>query len=356
LNNQLDIFQSADLATYLQRRDGESRLGEVMQFANPLLSLDEALVSAAVHGCRYVLLGIPEDIGPRANLGNGGADLGFQAFLSRFVNLQYNCFGDAHSVLLLGQIHCADLQQKATALSAQIPTELAALRQLCAELDQRVESVLSAIFRAGLVPIVIGGGHNNALPLLKALAQQQGHSVHAINLDPHCDFRLREGRHSGNGFSYAHHAGWLDRYFVVGLHELKNSAAALDQLQQAGAGFVSYQQIWQRRVISFTEAMQQAIDTVCADNQKALGIELDTDSISGMPVSAYTNCGVPVADAEYFVWRLAQLPQASYLHLAEAAPAQHPAGLKAGLNEAGQVLSALVVAFLQGQHHIAGKP
>ena len=93
--------------------------------------------------------------------------------------------------------------------------------------------------------------------------------------------------------------------------------------------------------------MEQAIAHVAGGLTNGLGIELDTDSISGMPVSAYTNCGLSVADAEYFVWRLAQLPQSRYLHLAEAAPSQHPAGLKAGMNEAGQILTALVIAFLQ---------
>ena len=348
MNNLLDVYQPADLIPYLQRRDGEQRLGDMLQFCNPLLALDEALLAARMQGCRYALLGIPEDIGPRANFGHGGADLGFQAFLSRFVNLQSNVYSSGADVLLLGQVHCTDLQQSAAPLSAQQPNELATLRQLCAELDVRVCTVLQAVFHAGLIPIVVGGGHNNALPLLQALAMHSGSRVNAVNLDPHCDFRLREGRHSGNGFSYAHAAGYLQRYFVLGLHEMKNSAAALAQLQQAAAGFVSYQQIWQRRSISFAEAVEQAIQSTAVSGQP-LGIELDTDSISGMPVSAYTNCGLSVADAEYYVWRLAQLPQSRYLHLAEAAPAQHPAGLKAGMNEAGQVLSALVIAFLQGQ-------
>ena len=84
-----------------------------------------------------------------------------------------------------------------------------------------------------------------------------------------------------------------------------------------------------------------------------IGIELDTDSISMMPVSAFTNCGISVQSAEQFVYQLARLPRSRYLHLAEAAPAQHPAGLSAGLNEAGQVLCALVFAFIQGKQHQA---
>ena len=349
MNNWLRRLQSADLANWQQHRSGEARLGAALHYLNPLLTLEDAFESAVQHGCRFALLGIPEDIGPRANLGNGGAELGFHAFLSRFINLQDNGFAAAGQLLLAGEVECRDLQQRAAQLDAADPNQLTQLRQLCSELDQRVYSVVQAIFAAGLTPVVIGGGHNNALPILQALASYAGQAADAINLDPHCDFRLLEGRHSGNGFSYAARAGWLRKYFVVGLHELKNSTAALQQLTDAGAGYCSYQRIWQRRQLTLAQAIEQAVQFVGANENIPLGIELDTDSISGMPVSAYTNCGVTVADAEFYVWQLAQLPRVRYLHLAEAAPAQHPAGLQAGMNEAGQILSALVLAFIQAR-------
>lgn len=349
MSNWLHRLQAADLAAWQQYRAGESRLGEALQFLNPLLSLDDALESAAQHGCRFALVGIPEDIGPRANFGNGGADLGFNAFLSRFINLQHNDFAVPQQILLAGTVECTDLQQQSAALDPSDAEQLAQLRSLCSELDQRVYAIVRAIFAAGLTPIVIGGGHNNALPILQALASTAGQAADAINLDPHCDFRLLEGRHSGNGFSYAQRAGWLRKYFVLGLHELKNSEAALQQMSAAGASFCSYQQIWQRRELTLGQALSQAIAFVGADDTAPMGIELDTDSISGMPVSAYTNCGVSVADAEFYVWSLAKIARVRYLHLAEAAPSQHPAGLKAGMNEAGQVLAALVLAFIQAR-------
>lgn len=349
MSNWLQPLQAADLAAWQQQRPGETRLGAALQYLNPLLPLEDALATAVQHGCRFALLGVPEDIGPRANLGNGGADQGFQAFLSRFINLQDNSFIQSSGLLLAGVVQCSDLQQQSADLDVTDPDQLAALRRLCSELDQRVYQVVRALFDAGLVPIVIGGGHNNALPILQALASHCGQPADAINLDPHCDFRLLEGRHSGNGFSYAQQAGWLARYFVLGLHELKNSTAALAQLKAAGAAFCSYQQIWQRGEITLSQAIQQAIEFVGPESERPLGIELDTDSISGMPVSAYTNCGVTVSDAETYVWQLAQLPRVRYLHLAEAAPSQHPAGLKAGMNEAGQILSALVLAFVQAK-------
>ena len=76
------------------------------------------------------------------------------------------------------------------------------LRRLTSSLDERVKAVASVIFRAGLEIAFIGGGHNNALPLLAATAETFGQPAVASNLDPHSDARpVEEGRHSGNGCS-----------------------------------------------------------------------------------------------------------------------------------------------------------
>ncbi len=342
----LNLMTQQQLSRYYNLRSGETRLGEVIQLAQPQLHLTEQLQQARNAGCRFVLLGVPEDIGPRANLGQPGSDEGWQAFLAKFLNLQSNHFIAAADILLLGEIACEDLQHRAK------NADLHLLRQLVGELDERLAGVAQAIFAADLLPIVIGGGHNNSYPLLKALATVTGHGANSANLDPHSDFRPLEGRHSGNGFSYAQQAGYLKHYFVLGLHELKNSAATLAQLQQAGGEYCSYQRIFVRQELSYQQALEQCIDFV-VQGDGDIGIEVDTDSISLMPVSAFTNCGLSVQAAEQFVYQLARLPRSRYLHLAEAAPAQHPAGKSAGINDAGQVLSALVYAFIQGKQHQA---
>lgn len=338
MSDALIRYQAASLAAFQQLRDGETRLGQVLRYADPVLPLAEALTEAKQQGCCFVLLGVPEDIGPRANLGQGGSDLGWQAFIRKFINLQQNEFLDGSQILLLGELNCADLQQQSQS------ADLATLRTLCADIDLRLELVLLAIFEAGLTPLVIGGGHNNSLPLLSALAKSQQQAVNCINLDPHADFRLLEGRHSGNGFSYAKSQGHLDSYLVMGLHELKNSASSLEQIKKAGVDILSYQQLFVREQAPWPELLKLWLSQ--RDPQQVFGIELDTDAITGMPVSAYNSCGVSVQQAEHFVYVLASQTQSRYLHLAEAAPAQHPAGLAAGMNDAGQILTALVCAFL----------
>lgn len=341
MSNALIRYQAATLAAFQQLREGETRLGQSLRYADAGLPLAEALTAAKQQGCVFVFLGVPEDIGPRANLGQGGSDLGWQAFIRKFINLQQNEFLDGSQILLLGELNCADLQQQSQ------NADLATLRTLCAEIDLRLEPVLLAIFEAGLTPIVIGGGHNNSLPLLSALSKSQQQAVNCINLDPHADFRLLEGRHSGNGFSYAKTQGYLDRYLVMGFHELKNSASSLAQIKAAGVDLLSYQQLFVREQAPWSELLKLWLSQ--REPQQVFGIELDTDAITGMPVSAYNSCGVSVQQAEHFVYLLATQSQSRYLHLAEAAPAQHPAGLAAGMNDAGQILTALVCAFLFGK-------
>ncbi|MBZ9611214.1 formimidoylglutamase [Rheinheimera maricola] len=348
----LKLFSRQQLNQFVSVREGEQRLGQAITLPDIALPLSQQLAGSKAAGCQFVLLGVPEDIGPRANLGTAGADQGWNAFLAKFLNLQSNPFIAARQLLLLGEIDCSDLQQQASSLDTAAPEQLRHLRELVSILDHRVYQVVEAIFTAGLMPLIIGGGHNNSYPLLKALASSSGLPANSANLDPHSDFRPREGRHSGNGFNYAKYDGHLQHYFVLGLHELKNSAETLAQLQHAAADYCSYQRIFVRQEVSFQQALEQCIDYV-AQGQGDIGIELDTDSISMMPVSAFTNCGISLQAAEQFVYQLAKLPRSRYLHLAEAAPMQHPAGLAAGMNEAGQILAALVYAFVQGKQHQA---
>ena len=64
----------------------------------PIINADEPL------NYRFVIVGIEEDYGVRANLGRGGADKAFQAFLQHFCNLQDNRFFPSHSTAILGAV------------------------------------------------------------------------------------------------------------------------------------------------------------------------------------------------------------------------------------------------------------
>lgn len=330
-------------------RDGETKVGQALNCL-PASATPATLSELYQQGCRVALVGVPESIGPRGNLGRGGAEQGWNAFLKQFLNLQANSALPIQDLLLVGAIDCEDLMAESLTLNPDIPHELVRLRELCALLDGRVEHVLKPLFTAGYEVILIGGGHNNAYPLLKALHQVTGKGCGAVNLDPHADFRPREGRHSGNGFSYAYVEGALEFYHVMALHVGKNSATSLKSLSDAGFRYHSAHHLYD---MEFTDAMLD-VAAKAVSWQVPLGVEVDIDAIQYAPASAYNTVGVSTAQAYRFVSELAALPDARYLHLAEAAPSCHPAGIAAGEQHVGQLLSELVIAWLRARERRAG--
>lgn len=165
----LNVFKPQDVREYYSVRTGETKIGEEIKTLPNGVFCAKSLNEARQAGARFALFGIPEDIGPRANCGRGGAADGWKAFLKYFLNQQSNCFLSGRDILLVGSIDCQDLQEA----SFKVPEreeKLTYLRALCARLDERVFPIAAALTAYGYIPVVIGGGHNNAYPLIKGTA------------------------------------------------------------------------------------------------------------------------------------------------------------------------------------------
>ncbi len=312
-------------------RVGEQHIGEVCAWLEAERSLDDYVQ----RGVRYALIGIPEDIGPRANQGRGGAHGAWTSVLTHCLNAQANRFFPAEQLLIAGHIDVEDLQQQSK------QADLEQLRQLCECLDQRVQHVIAHFFKAGIVPIIIGGGHNNAYPILAAYHDVNQQALPVMNCDPHADCRQREGRHSGNPFSYAKAAQCLGHYAVLGLQESANNHASLDWLTEHNAKFVSFEDIAVRQQITFAEAYRSLL--VDFDLNAPLGLEIDLDSIAGMPVSAASPYGFSIEQVAEFIYFTANQFKPAYVHLAEGAPATHADGERI----VGRGLSLLIQAFIK---------
>lgn len=314
---EFHAFTAKILQDVTARRDGETKLGEK-------ILVPEQVAEAP---CRYVVLGISEDIGPQSNGGLAGSTTAFSSFLKRFLNIQSNEYLPGGSVAILGEI-----------VSLAAFGSLSQGKAAVAELDDFVTGLVSPYVQKGLIPIVIGGGHNNAYPLIRAVSQSRQKAINVINLDPHADFRPLEGRHSGNPFSYAFHDGFLDLYAVVGLHQSYNSQFILDELRSKGMIFsffddyLSGKADFDRDLELFAEKIRTA----------AFGIELDMDSIAYMPSSAFSPSGMTLEQARRYVLKMAASEQVAYLHLPEAAPKD--AGEEA---VAGKALAYLVADFIK---------
>ena len=221
MNKYLNYIDHHDVDSHKNRRDNERHVADDIFVPDLHLDLAANLQRAKQHNIKYIIIGIPEDIGPRANCGKGGAKHAWSQFLPVFLNQQSNSFFDWQSVMLLGSIDVADLQKQSNVATIS-DHKLSSLRDLVNKLDDRVCEVLTPIFNEGFEVIVIGGGHNNAYPIIKSVYAAYKQPVASVNLDPHADFRAMEGRHSGNPFRYAYEHKFLNKYCVIGLHEQKN--------------------------------------------------------------------------------------------------------------------------------------
>ena len=351
-DKSLSIYTRKDLQALTEHRDGETRLGEQVKTIDitDAGTLWASLEPYKKQGVRYVVLGIPEDIGSRANLGRAGADSAWITFLEYFLNSQSNQFVDPAKILILGQIMVDDLMASAAQLDIKKADDVAKLRDLVETLDNRASPIIKEIAELGFEVIVIGGAHNNCYPIIKGVSQAlharkaKITSLSCINCDPHADFRRIEGRHSGNGFTYAERDGFLTNYSVLGLHEAYNNQDMLDRLIRAGFKYRAYEDIFVRTEISFHDAIVEAIHNI-SHKPTWVGLELDLDSIRDMPTSAESPCGISVEDASMFIHYAALQCDIAYLHLPEGAPRLSIDGSRA----VGKALTQLVRTYVSAR-------
>src|SRR3954469_5102263 len=196
-------YVKEDVLSLTHIRRFETKTGERVQVSNGT-DIASRIASTAAD---YILFGIPENIGVKANGGIGGTSSAWLAFLKDFLNLQSNDFFNGENVLVLGHFDFSDMERLIDENAGNDVEKLDAYRHAVNTIDEEVEKLTKAIVGAGKFPIVIGGGHNNAYPLLKGAAKglQQAQKnpvpqINCINLDAHSDYRPEEGRHSGNAF------------------------------------------------------------------------------------------------------------------------------------------------------------
>lgn len=307
----LKFLDQADIRQSCHPREGETKFGQVIALVEDFNTLSKL-------ESRFVLIGIMEDIGIRANHGRPGAASTFKQFLKPLLNIQVNRFWSKDSLALGPYLDFSDWQEVADTLDAGNPQDLKQLRELCAKIDEELSQLALEIFKAGKIPLVIGGGHNNSYGLIKAAAKHFGEAVNVLNIDPHADFRALEGRHSGNGFSYAKAENLLNRYAVYGLHESYNNQQILEDFRaSADLYYLSYDQLL---AFSTDERDRMFKDALRWLGPGPIGLELDLDSIEAFPASALNASGFNLQQARLMIKTASALAHPFYLHLAEAAP------------------------------------
>ena len=105
------FYSKEDILKLVRKREGESKFGEGLTTVSHWESLHEL-------SAKYVLVGIPEDIGVRANYGNPGTAQAWEAALTVLCNIQKNEFTKVQHLAVLGEVDCENEMKSASRLSS----------------------------------------------------------------------------------------------------------------------------------------------------------------------------------------------------------------------------------------------
>ena len=338
--DKLIPFTITDLGKITNHRNGEIKFGEKMitvpKGIDPLQFL-------ATCDAQFVIFGIPEDIGIRANYGRPGAASAWNSAIKSIANIQHNRFCKGNQIVVLGQLNVASEMEEVKHLDFNDIDDRSKLSQLVEQIDKEVSHIIFNIVKLGKTPIIIGGGQNNAYGNIKGTALAKGKPINAINFDAHSDFRILEGRHSGNAFSYAYEEGFLKKYFIFGLHENYTSKSVLDTLKKIEdrVRYVTYDSINIRKEKEFEHEMIKALDFI---NQDAFGLEIDLGAVPNIASSTMTLTGFSVEELRRFVSFFGKFQNATYLHLCEGAP---DLGEEKNDHLVGKIIGHLITDFIK---------
>ncbi len=316
----------ADPELFFGRGDPDDpRLGEIVRRVPPE-RMEEELAEA-----RVAILGAPEDRGIEASGGRPGARLAPRAIrrgLYRFTP------GFRPS---LTELRIVDL--------GDIPAAGRSLEEVHRSLTETVERVV----RAGVIPLVLGGGHDLSYPGLLGLVRGLGlgrGELGVVNVDSHLDVRdPARGLNSGVPFRRALEElpeGALsgENFVEFGAQEAHNSPVHEAWLRERRATVLTLKSVLGKPMESFLQALQ-----VAGLGTRALAVSVDMDAVQNTDapgVSARHANGLPSQDLD----RIARLAGANgrvrYFDVMEASPP---------LDEGERTMSACASAifwFLKG--------
>ncbi len=255
----------------------------------------------SAEGARVVLVGFPSDEGVRRNGGRPGAADGPDAIRRAL----YKLTPDAEHPDLF-----ADLLDR-TADLGDVPVTGDV------EVDQqRLGDVLAPLLADGVVPVVLGGGHETSFGhFLGYVGAVQ--DVEMLNWDAHADVRpLKDGQaHSGSPFRQAleHTSGRCLRYVVAGLQPHSVARAHLDLIDDHGG-----EVIWRRNL---SEVRIRSIAIGLAEPTLAT-FDLDAVNAAEAPgVSAPNVGGLPADLWLYAAYEMGRSPLVSSMDVVELNPA-----------------------------------
>lgn len=176
-----------------------------------------SLISDNTSECNTIFLTSPTDIGVRRNGGRNGTRFAPNAIINSFKKMNHN----NQIIAPIAILSVSSMEEEILDFhNAQ-------------DISSKAISTLN-ILNFGRV-VHIGGGHDHAYPLLKALNEKSDiKNILIVNIDAHCDTRVDDKRHSGTPFRDFSKINTKDVTLIqYGLHSFANSLTTQSDIEKS---------------------------------------------------------------------------------------------------------------------------
>ncbi|MEM8558539.1 MAG: formimidoylglutamase [Bacteroidota bacterium] len=287
------------------------------------LGRQRSLPDARLGGTRVVLVGFPSDEGVRRNRGRPGAAAGPRAIREALYAMTPDAANhNAFTALLDRTADLGDVR-----VTGDVETD-----------QQRLGAVLAPLLREGVVPIVLGGGHETTYGhVLGYAAAAPDIDLELLNWDAHPDVRpFEHGAHSGSPFRQMllSDYGQYARYRVAGLQPHRTARHHVGFVEAHLGQVVWRHELDRKRV---TEIVEDCGGTTLAT------FDLDAVDAAHAPgVSAPNAGGLSASLWLHAAYETARSPHVTSLDVVELNPTYDVDGRTA------QLAALTVWTFLEG--------
>lgn len=310
--NKLIHFSKVDINKFLKSELESNSIGETIQSVPDSSNIYEDLLKLDVD---YVILGIHENIGAFANrFVTDGKSL-FKPILKALLNKHSTQEESLNHLAILGYLDFSKEIEAISNLNIKKFSDVKKARKLVQVIDSYVTKYIHDIIKAGKIPIIIGGGQNNAYGCIKGCSLAINKPINIINLDYYADFGREEGRHNGNGFSYAFSEGFLNKYFIQGLKEVNLSDFIFKRIfrLKKRIQYNTLESIKLRKEIGWRKSLKKSEKFI---NESPFGIEIDWRVVKSY-TKDHTIIGLDYRDVSRFLDCFAGHNQVMFVHFAE---------------------------------------
>lgn len=148
-------YSKQDILSLAKLRRFETKLGERVQVLSDPNEVAETIKNLQA---KYIVFGIPEDIGVQANYGTAGTSTAWLSFLQSFLNIQSNDFLVGEEIAVIGHFDFGDIQYLIDKNAHGPEEKVEAYRHAVNAIDEEVEGLTKAIVAGGRSRLQLAAG------------------------------------------------------------------------------------------------------------------------------------------------------------------------------------------------------